>query len=304
MFEYYQRRKQPTVKFKYNMTMPKSQKAGFYTSTQRFGKPNNFRLQKVLGNGPEILVYQKSENGHLPYYYGEEDRSFRVYGFTVVKNVVTPILDPGADQSIKCWAARVGKEKAEQIRNEAISTGKTLHSMAERWNAGKSLGLYPLDMSSYVEALKDDILPHLNPSSSPIAVVDDNDEVITLSEVFVVDFDRQFLGRLDLVVEIARKPFNGSRVLLELKSSRKEKTQEHMRGGIIQAVAYLTTFNTIALLFPDRVLPLDGVAMAYVYSAGNGQIMPVLGEELEEYVEEWAQWLSCFHDVLNERSAA
>lgn len=280
------------------------QKVGLYVPTVRWGKPNIYRLRRVLGDGPEILVYQKSENGHLPYYYGEEDRSFRVYGFTVVKNVVTPILDPGTEQSLTNWVAREGKERAEQIRNESMSIGKTLHSMAERWNAGKSLGPYPLNMTGYVEAFKHDIVPYLNPSSSPIAVVDDNDEVIALSEVFVVDFDQQFLGRLDLVVEIAQEPFNGSRILLELKSSRKEKTLEHMRGAIIQATAYMTTFNKIATLFPDRVLPLDGVAMAYVYSAGNGQITPVLGEELEEYVEEWELWLSCFHDVLDERGAA
>lgn len=277
------------------MTNPK---AGLYSPTERFGKRNDYRLQKVLGNGPEILEYQKSQNGYPPYYYDPAARSVCVYSFSAMKTVVTPILDPGSEEILKSWTARVGSEEAKQIRDEAVNAGNMGHSMLERFNAGKSIGPYSLKMAGYVKALTDDILPHLNPSSSPIAVVDDHGELVTLSEIFVVDFDRQFLGRLDMVAEIARKPFNGCRVLLELKGSRKEKKFEHMRVGIVQAVAYMTTFNKIASLFPDRVLPLDGVAMAYMYTSGNGEIIPVLGEELQEYVDEWEQWLSCFHDSL------
>ena len=159
-------------------------------------------------------------------------------------------------------------------------------------------------MAGYAQALTGNVLPYLRQSDPPIAVVDDQGEVVTLSEVFVVDFNQQFLGRLDLVVEIAVEPFVGQRVLLELKGSRKEKTLDHMRGNIIQGVSYLTTFNVIASAFPDRVLPLDGMAMAYMYGSGNGQVIPFFGEELQEYVAEWQQWLACFHDVLEERIAA
>ncbi len=176
--------------------------------------------------------------------------------------------------------------------------------MLKNWNAGKPLGAYPLNMAGYTQALMDNILPYLRQSDPPNAVIDDAGELVTLSEVFVVDFDQQFLGRLDLVVEIAVEPFNGQRVLLELKGSRREKTLEHMRGNIIQGVAYLTTFNEIASCFPERVLPLDGMAMAYMYGSGNGQVIPIFGEELQEYVEEWQQWLACFRDILEERIAA
>ncbi len=284
--------------------MKLNQQAGLYKPTIQSGKSNNYRLERVVGNGPEILEYQRSQDGRPPYYYGAGDRSRRVYSFSAIKTAVTPILDPGAGQFLKDWESRVGKEEAQQIRNDAISAGKIGHSMLERWNEGKTLGLYPLQMAGYVQALQDDILPYLNQSSPPIALVDDEGELVTLSEVFVVDFDTQFLGRIDLVVEITVEPFNVQRVLLELKGSRKEKKLEHMRGNIIQGVAYLSTFNKIAALLPDRVLHLDGMAMAYIYSSGNGQLVPVLGEELQEYVEEWQQWQSCFHDVLAERIAA
>jgi hypothetical protein len=223
--------------------MKPNHKAGLYEPTIQAGKPNNYRLQRVVGNGPEILEYQRSQDGCPPYYYGSGDRSRRVYSFSAIKTAVTPILDPGVGQIIRSWEARVGKEEAQSIRSEAINAGKLCHSMLERWIKGKTLGLYPLNMDGYVQALQDDILPYLNQSSPPIAIVDDAGELVTLSEVFVVDFDTQFLGRIDLVAEIAVEPFNGQRVLLELKGSRKEKTLEHMRSNIIQAVAYLSTFQ-------------------------------------------------------------
>lgn len=282
----------------------KSKLLGLYVPTLRYGKPNNYRLRRVMGNGPETLEYQRWQDGHPSYYYGAGDRSTRAYSFSGVKSVVTPILDPGAEEVLKNWEARVGQEEAERIRNEAINAGKIGHSMLENWNRGKPLGAYPLNMAGYAQALTGNILPYLRQSDPPIAVVDDAGELVTLSEVFVVDFDQQFLGRLDLVVEIAVEPFTGQRVLLELKGSRKEKTLDHMRGNIIQGVSYLTTFNVIASAFPERVLPLDGMAMAYMYGSGNGQVIPFFGEELQEYVEEWQQWLMCFHDVLGERIAA
>lgn len=277
---------------------------GLYVPTLRYGKPNNYRLRRVLGNGPAILEYQRYQNGHPSYYYGAGDRGTRAYSFSAVKSTVTPILDPESLDVLKRWEARVGKEEADRIRNEAISAGKIGYSMLERWNDGKSLGAYPLNMTGYVEALDNNVLPYLRQSNPPISVVDDEGELVTLSEVFVVDFDQQFLGRIDLVVEVATGPFEGQRVLLELKGSRKEKTLEYMRNNIIQGVAYLTTFNKIASAFPNRVFPIDGMAMAYIYSSGNGQVIPFFGEDLQEYDEEWQQWLECFHDVLQERMAA
>lgn len=277
---------------------------GLYVPTQRYGKPNIYKLRRVMGNGPELLEYQRWQDGHPSYYYGAENRSIRAYSFSGIKAKVAPILDPGAEEMLKAWEARVGPEEADRIRNEAINAGKIGHSMLEHWNEGKPLGAYPLHMGGYVQALTNNILPYLQQSNPPLAVVDDAGEVVTLSEVFVADFHQQFLGRLDLVVEIAVEPFAGQRVLLELKGSRKEKTLDHMRANIIQGVSYLTTFNRIASAFPDRILPLDGMAMAYMYRSGNGQVMPLFGEELQEYVEEWQQWLACFHDVIHGRMAA
>jgi hypothetical protein len=46
------------------------------------------------------------------------------------------------------------------------------------------------------------------------------------------------------------------------------------------------------------------MAMAYMYSSGNGQVIPILGEEIQEYADEWQQWLACFHDILEDRCAA
>jgi hypothetical protein len=278
--------------------------SSIYVPTVRYGKSNIYSLRRVLGDGPEQLKYQRSVNGALPYYYGADAPAMLAYSFSAIKRVVTPILDPGAEEGLKVWEARVGVEEASRIREESIQAGKMGHAMLAKSSEGKPLGAYPLSMEGYVTALRDNILPYLCPSSASVVTVDENDEMLALSEVFVVDFDQQFLGRLDLVAEIAAGPYEGRRVLLELKGSRKEKTLEHMRGNIVQAVSYMTTFNAIAQLCPDEIRPLDGVAMAYMYRSGNGEVIPFFGEELQEYIEEWQQWLACFHDVLDGRIAA
>lgn len=278
---------------------------GIYVPTQRNGKPNIYCLRRLLGNGPDILEYQKSRNGYPPYYYGAiaTNEMLCAYSFSAIKNATASIVDPDAESNLQAWEERVGAEEAERIRNESIQAGRMAHTMLERWNRGQSLGLFDMNMAGYVQALKNSILPHLRHLKPPISVNDERGNPVPLSEVFVANFDQQFIGRLDLVAEIATPPYAGTRVILELKGSRNQKQLDFMRGNIIQAVAYMKTFNEIAAVYP-QVQPLDGLAIAYIYRCGTGQFFPIFGDDITEYLAEWERWQAIFHDRLNEPPAA
>ncbi|BAQ59822.1 hypothetical protein GM3708_228 [Geminocystis sp. NIES-3708] len=67
---------------------------------------------------------------------------------------------------------------------------------------------------------------------------------ISLSEVFVADFNLGFIEHLDLVPLL--KYFSNNLVLPEyFKGSRKRQTIKQMESHIIQPVAYWQTFNCI-----------------------------------------------------------
>lgn len=278
---------------------------GVYAPVREGRKQNIYRLRRVLGNGPSSLEYQRSRDGYPPYYYGSlaTGEIARSYSFSAIKKATTHIVDPDGGAKLQAWEKRVGKQEAERIRSEAIQAGKLAHIMLERWNSSKSLGLFDINMAGYVQALNESILPHLRRSDLSLSVREDEGNPIPLSEVFVANFDRQFIGRLDLVAEIVTPPYAGRRVLLELKGSRKQKQLCFMRANIIQAVAYFHTFNEVAAFYPE-VQPLDGLAIAYIYSCGTGQFLPILGEDIEEYLAEWEQWQAIFQDYLNEPPAA
>lgn len=275
-----------------------------YVPTVRNGKSNPWRLRRILGKGAEILEYQRRRGYRPAFYYPQGDSSQRVYSFSQIKNTVASVFDPYGKETLQAWRDRVGENEANRICSEAKTAGEMGHRMLENWSQHKPLGICPMNMTGYKQALESDILPYLRRGEPGLTVTDDNGEVIVLSEVFVADFEQQFIGRLDLVTRISVEPFNDLRVLLELKGSGRPKRLAFMEPHIIQGVAYQSTFNKIAAAYPHYLDPLDGVALAYIYQGGNGAFIPIFGEELEEYEQIWQQWLDCFHDLMGGNDAA
>lgn len=286
----------------------KKSNCGLYVPTERYGKPNIWRLQRLVGNAPPILEYQRRQGNAPSYYYPQGDRTQPVYSFSQVKSTVEPVFNPGATSALQRWWERVGSDEANRICAESKAAGEMGHGFLENWSkqdAALSQPVTPIHMWGYRQALEQDILPYLDQSGEPgLSITDEHGELRPLSEVFVADFEQGFIGRLDLVTRISASPFNNKRVLLELKGSRKQKKYEHTKPHIIQAIAYQSTFNKIANEYPEQLEALDGVAIAYMYQDGHGDLIPIFGEELQEYEQQWQQWLNCFHDLLGGSKAA
>ena len=278
--------------------------SAFYVPTQRYGKPNIWSLKRLLGDAPECLDYQRRQGDRPSFYYPKGNPSQPLYSFSQIKSTVEPIVDPHAQSNLQRWRERVGEEKANRICDESKFAGEMGHKALEKWSQNKPLGPCSMDMMGYRQALENHVFPYLQRGESSLSVVDRNGEVHVLSEVFVADFDRNFIGRLDLVTRIKTEFCDNRRVLLELKGSRSPKKLEYMQSHFIQAVAYQQAFNKVVDVYPDYLEPLDGVAIAYMYRDGNGALIPIFGQELQEYERQWEQWLDCFHDLLGGVQAA
>jgi len=265
-------------------------------------------LTKIDGNGPNKLTYQKAKNGYPGYFWGVTSygQTYKVYAFSTIKNFdfqtndgsstnVYARINPDGAEALRKWAAREG-ENANRIRDEQIAHGKVVHRCADNVASQKPLGLYPVSSAPYINALKNDVLPHIHYSTSADFLIGKNGTKIPLSELFVADFSIGAATRFDRIARLNTPglPYDGYRGLLELKTSGKVKSIEYMEDHIVQAVAGLSLFNTVARICPS-LEPLEGIIMAYCYGNGKGDVIPIFDQEnLRSYYLVWEQYLNEF----------
>ncbi|MEB3189725.1 MAG: hypothetical protein VKL42_05200, partial [Snowella sp.] len=104
-----------------------------YQSTQRYGKSNIWRLQRLLGDAPKILDYQKRQGDRSSYYYPEGDYLSSLHSFSQVKSTVELIFDPEAQENLQRWRERVGEAEANLICEESKAAGEMGHKSLENW---------------------------------------------------------------------------------------------------------------------------------------------------------------------------
>ena len=69
-------------------------------------------------------------------------RVYKAWNFDIPMPSVTTILDSTKDKThLKQWAASVGEEEAERIRNEAAIVGTHMHNVVERLLLNRDLGV-------------------------------------------------------------------------------------------------------------------------------------------------------------------
>lgn len=293
---------------KYNATA-KEKIAGIYQSS---GESIYRGLNKIKGNGPNKLYYQKAQNAMPGYFWGKmsNESIYKVYAFTTIKNFEFDLgedeptnvynrLNPEGAEALKRWAIREGAN-ADKIRDEQIAHGKVVHRCAENIANNKPLGLYPLSSTPYVDALKNDILPYLHQPNSNDFILGEDGTSFPLSELFVADFSLGVATRFDRIARLnfPESNYNGYPAMLELKTSGKVKSIDYMKDHIVQAVAGMTLFNTVANIC-SSLKPLEGIILAYCYGNGSGEIIPIFGEEnIKPYLLIWEQYFDEFAMLL------
>lgn len=176
----------------------------------------NFRHNLV----PEIEMIDKIVDGKR-YYFLPNGNKYKS---------VTTILGERLDKSgLLQWRARVGEEEANRISTQAARRGTAIHNMAER---------YVLNEEKYI--LEKDMPVNVVTFNSIKPILDKHVDTIFGVELPLYSSILQAAGRSDLIAT-----FDGILSIVDFKTSRKLKKEEHIESYFIQTTAYSLMFEEI-----------------------------------------------------------
>ena len=135
---------------------------------------------------------------------------------------VTTVLGSVMDKTkLFEWQARVGKEKADQIKTKAARRGTKLHKLCEDYVLNKD------------EYLKDHLPITIDLFKQVQPFIDKNvEEVLGIELPLYSDFLRT-AGRCDMVCKM-----NGKNVVVDYKTSTKPKKEEWIESYFLQLTTY------------------------------------------------------------------
>jgi len=139
------------------------------------------------------------------------------------------------------WKARVGNDKAEQVRNAAANRGSNTHLMLERYVRGEDIGAsqFPAEHVKIFNSLKAS-LTHVN------VVV--GQEVALFSSAFEV------AGRCDMVAE-----YDGELAIVDYKTSTRVKSEADIGDYWLQCAFYALAHNEMYGTNIEKMVILMGV---------------------------------------------
>jgi len=160
---------------------------------------------------------------------------------------VTTVLSAHSKKGIQEWRARVGEEEANKISRQAANRGTRFHVLAEKYLRNELLdeNFSLLDYEMFNMA-------------KPVLNRIDN---IRAQEVGLWSHHLRLAGRVDCVAE-----FDGKLSIIDFKTARREKDDEHIQHYYMQAAAY-------AVMFEERTkIPVNRLVIAIAVEDGFMQI--------------------------------
>jgi genome maintenance exonuclease 1 len=161
---------------------------------------------------------------------------------------VTTVLSHHTKDGIMEWRKRVGEEEANKISRQAATRGTKFHSIAENYiqnNPVTHLFKTPLDKSMF-ECAK------------PVL---DRIDTIYAQEVGLWSHHLRMAGRVDCIAE-----FDGKLSIIDFKTARREKDEDHIQHYFMQATAY-------AIMFEERTkTPVSNLVIAIAVEDGMMQV--------------------------------
>lgn len=169
---------------------------------------------------------------------------------------VTTVLNHHTKKGIMEWRQRVGEQEANKISRQAATRGTHFHTMAEKYLQNnfpptcavpgpmyKPVALHNLEMFKIAQPTLDRI---------------DN---IRAQEVGLWSHHLRLAGRVDCVAE-----FDGKLSIIDFKTARREKDEDHIQHYYMQAAAY-------AVMFEERTgIPVNRLVIAIVVEDGMMQL--------------------------------
>jgi genome maintenance exonuclease 1 len=183
---------------------------------------------------------------------------------------VTTILSAHTKAGIKEWQERIGIEAANKISRQAATRGTKFHNMAEKYLKNKfeqqKMGLLDLEL---FEIAKPEI---------------DKIDNIRALEVPLYSHHLRLAGRVDCVAE-----YDGKLSIIDFKTARKEKEEDHVQHYFMQASAYAIMFEELTKI------PITNLVLIIAVEDGFMQIMK---GKRDMYVEQLLQYRDLYERSL------
>jgi ATP-dependent exoDNAse (exonuclease V) beta subunit len=158
-----------------------------------------------------------------------------------ITSILGQTQPPETADWINKWKARVGNEKAEQVRNAAASRGTNVHLMLERYARGEDIiaSQFPPEHVKLFNSLKASL-------SRVTTIV--GQEVALFSAAFEV------AGRCDMIAE-----YDGELCIVDYKTSTRVKTEADIGDYWLQCAFYALAHNEMYGTNIEKMVIMMGV---------------------------------------------
>lgn len=196
-----------------------------------------------------------------------------VYGDTKLPSVTRILSETKDKKELDAWAARVGEQKAEQIKNEAALVGTHMHMVMDRMIAARDLprptSWQMLKGYEMGYRLINTFFPQI--------------EEIWGSETALYYPDR-YAGTADMVCVYRGKPS-----IVDFKQSNKPKKREWIEDYFHQLAAYALAHDIV------HGTNIENAAVMMSVQDGSTQEFTTAGREFQQYKQAWLQRVEQFY---------
>ena len=169
---------------------------------------------------------------------------------------VTTVLSAHTKPGLMQWRKRVGEEEANKISRQASSRGTRFHTLTE----------YYLKNEPYTETLSLMDKEMFESAKTELHKIDN----IRAQEIGLYSHHLRLAGRVDCIAE-----YNGKLSIIDFKTARREKDEEHIQHYFMQAAAY-------AVMFEERTqIPVNRLTIIIAVEDG---FMQVFQEKRDNFI--------------------
>ena len=169
---------------------------------------------------------------------------------------VTTVLGAHTQAGIQQWRKRVGETEANKISRQASSRGTRFHTLTENYlkNTPSPESVSLMDKEMFESA------------KSELHKIDN----IRAQEIGLYSHHLRLAGRVDCIAE-----YDGKLSIIDFKTSRREKDEEHIQHYFMQAAAY-------AVMFEERTqIPVNRLTIIIAVEDG---FMQVFQEKRDKFI--------------------
>jgi hypothetical protein len=186
---------------------------------------------------------------------------------------ITTVLSRMSRDGIKAWRERVGAEVANKISTQASRRGTAVHKLAEEYlsnNSNWTKGAMPTNIETF-----NTIKP----------ILERNINLVYGLEVNLWSDYLGVAGQCDCVCQ-----WQGKNTIVDFKTARKAKKEEHIQNYFMQGCAY-------AIMFEERT----GIAVPYIaiVIAVDGDDPQVFHVKRDDYVEGLREQIKLYKTELS-----